>query len=280
MIYLILAVLSSTLMTLVMKFFRVQRGNHYGMILGNYIACIVIAFILVPDKKVLWHASASTLICGCISGFLFVAGLVSMQTSIAQNGATLTSAFAKLGLIVSLAMSIIVFGERPTLLQCLGILLVMGSLIVMNHDKSDGNHKSFMMLIVTLLCCGGGDAMAKVFEQVGQRSEDAGYFFFLFLTAAIVTSVLAFSEYHKKRKKIVPVEMAAGLLVGIPNYFSSSLLLYALTRLPAYVVYPSYSTGTILLVALVSAILFHERTGTWQKVGLVMILLALVLLNA
>ena len=37
-----------------------------------------------------------------IGGFLFVAGLVLMQTSVAANGAALTAAFSKLGLIVPL----------------------------------------------------------------------------------------------------------------------------------------------------------------------------------
>ncbi len=39
-------------------------------------------------------------------------------------------------------------------------------------------------------------------------------------------------------------------MVGVPNFCASRLLLAALTRLPAFVVYPSYSVGAILIVSL------------------------------
>ena len=81
-------------------------------------------------------------------------------------------------------------------------------------------------------------------------------------------------------KKILPGELAAGVLVGLPNYFSSWLLLLALERMPALVVYPAASTGTILLVMVFSALLFHERITRRQMAGLGLILAALVLLNA
>ena len=74
-------------------------------------------------------------------------------------------------------------------------------------------------------------------------------------------------------------EFLAGIAVGIPNYFASSLLLRALVRLPAFLVYTCFSTGTILVVALVSALAFRERPERRQQLGLVIILAALVLLN-
>ena len=73
--------------------------------------------------------------------------------------------------------------------------------------------------------------------------------------------------------------MAAGIAVGIPNYFSSFLILQVLQVLPAFVTYSVYSTGTILLVLVMSALLFREKPGRRQLYGIVLILAALVLLN-
>ena len=67
--------------------------------------------------------------------------------------------------------------------------------------------------------------------------------------------------------------------MGIPNYFSSFFLLKALLTLPADVVYPVFSVGSILIVMTAGILFFRERLGRRQVYGLVLILGALVLLN-
>lgn len=281
MLYLLLYIFCSAAMALVLKFVHSDTGNRYGIILGNYLTCIVIAFLMLPQKSALAAPGGTTLLCSGIAGFLYVLSLVIMQTSLRINGATLTTAFSKLGLLVTLAVSILLFGERPGALQGLGIALVAGSMVLIHAEKEGGQNAagSFPLLLIMLVTSGSSDVMAKVFEQVGSRSEDGLYLFFLFFTAAMLTSGLALLEYRKTGKRILLRELAAGIALGIPNYFSSMLLLRALTKLPAFIVYPSCSTGTILLVMIASAFLFKERIGRRQLLGLLLILAALVLLN-
>ena len=70
MLYLILAICSSAAMALVLKLFRAQKGNRYGILLGNYLTCIVISFLLLPNSDMIFHGSTVTLICGIIGGLL------------------------------------------------------------------------------------------------------------------------------------------------------------------------------------------------------------------
>ena len=44
MLYLVLAVAASAAMALVLKLFRNQTGNRYGILLGNYLTCVAISF--------------------------------------------------------------------------------------------------------------------------------------------------------------------------------------------------------------------------------------------
>ena len=265
MVQLLFAILSSASMALVLKLFRGQRGNRYGLLLGNYLTCVLIALLSLPDRGQILRGSPTTLLLGLGAGVLFVAGLITLQSSVRLNGATLSAAFAKLGLLVSLALSVLCFGERPGLLQLLGILLVLAALVLIHTkggEKSEsGAPRSLSLLLLTLLAGGGADAMA------------------LFLTAALLTGLLALLERRRSGKRILLRELAAGVAVGVPNYFSSYLLLLALERLPAFLVYPVFSTGTILLVLLLSALLFRERPGRRQLLGILLILGALVLLN-
>lgn len=282
MLLLLLAMLGSASMTLVLKLFREPRGNRYGIILGNYMTCVGIALLMMPQRGMILQADRTTLLCGLVGGVLFVANLVAMQSSVRLNGASLSAAFAKLGLLVSLAVSAVWFRERPGIGQLLGAALVLPALFLIHgrgKDEAEGAPGSFTLLLLTLLTGGGGDAMAKVFEQLGAAGEGTVYFFVLFLTAGVLSALLAWRETRRTGKKLLPAELAAGIAVGIPNYFSSYLLLLALQRLPAFLVYPAFSAGTILLVMLLSALLFRERPGRRQLGGIGLILTALVLLN-
>ena len=60
MIYLFLAALCSATLTLVLKLFRNPKGNRFGIILGNYLTCVLIAFLQMPEKGKLFSVSSST----------------------------------------------------------------------------------------------------------------------------------------------------------------------------------------------------------------------------
>ena len=288
MVFLLLAALSSAVLTLVLKLFREPKGNRFGLLLGNYLTCMLIAFLQLPEKDRLFSVSPSTLLMSTAGGFLFVAGLVLMQTSVALNGATLTSAFSKLGLIVPLLISFLFFREIPSLLNGLGLLLAVAAILLINlrpgekeksQAPSDKSRTGLTVLLLTLLACGSSESMAKIFSRLGDQREDTRYFFFLFLTAAVLTWLLSLTEKKKSGKSLRLSELAAGILAGIPNYFSSYFLLKALLTLPAVLVYPAFSVGTILLVTAAGVLFFRETLSRRQLIGLGLILGALVLLN-
>ena len=293
MIYLFLATCSSAVMAIVLRMFQDSKGNRYGIILGNYLVCILISFLSLPDRSLALHGSFVTIICGIIGGIFFVAGLVTMQTSTKLNGATLTAVFSKMGLVISLAVSIFVFGERPGPMQAAGVILVLAALVLINssgeeQDQSgkeqaqgeNGMSKVYTSaLILTMLAGGGASSMSKIFEQIGSRDQDELYFLYLFATAAVLTIMLALVERRKTSTDLRWQEMAAGIAVGVPNYYASFLLLLALVALPAFIVYPVNSTGAILLVMAVDALIFHQKYTSRQKIGILLVLAAMILLN-
>ena len=280
MIYLIFAILFSASLALALRISETFSDNRYGILVGNYVTCLVVAFILLPDKNIFAAGSRTAVLTGIVNGFLFTGNLVLMQKCIRENGAVLSS----LGIVIPVTASILFLGEIPTLFQLVGIVLVIVAIWVINSegDRGCGRRRrmgSAGLLLVLFVVSGMADGMSKVTERIGERRFDALFLFYTFLTALVLTIILAFFEQQRTRRKIGKMDFLSGVAVGFPNYFSTSLLLASVSRLPAFIVYPSFSVGTILVVSFVSVLVLGDPISRRQIGGCGIILVALALLN-
>ena len=82
-----------------------------------------------------------------------------------------------------------------------------------------------------------------------------------------------------RQQKLTRAELLYGVLVGVPNFFCSRLLLRSLSFVPASIAYPPYSVGVIVIVAVAGVVLFREEMNRRQRTAIGAILIALVLLN-
>ena len=141
--YIVFAALSSAALTLVLKWFRDPKGTRYGLLLGNYLTCTLIAFIQMPDKSRFYSAAPATLLMSAVSGFLYVAGLVCMQTSVRVNGAALSSAFSKLGISIPLLMS---FGLTEFSVSSVSVLKVRKCIAKWTKAEADALTEKILKL--------------------------------------------------------------------------------------------------------------------------------------
>ena len=192
MIYLIFAILFSASLALALRISETFSDNRYGILVGNYVTCLVVAFVLLPDKNIFAAGSRTAVLTGIVNGFLFTGNLVLMQKCIRENGAVLSSAFAKLGIVIPVTASILFLGEIPTLFQLVGIVLVIVAIWVINSegDRGCGRRRrmgSAGLLLVLFVVSGMADGMSKVTERIGERRFDALFLFYTFLTALVLT---------------------------------------------------------------------------------------------
>ena len=269
--YLILAIISSAMVSLVMRLSEKHISGKRSMLAVNYVMCCVMAAIDSGVSK----GSGLTIGMGVINGALYLAGFMLLQTNVQKNGVVLSATFMKLGLLVPMVLSIVAFHEFPSVVQILGFLVAVVAILLINFEKGQTNARFKIGLILLLLAGGGGDAMSKVFEEIGPAAFSGQFLFYTFLTACI----LCFACVVWKKEKIGAKEFLFGLLIGIPNYFSARFLLWALKELKAVIVYPIYSVATLLVITLVGVCAFKERLSKKQCIGLIFIMISLILLN-
>lgn len=277
MLNLLLAVLSSSVIAILMRISsgRVQAGKT--MLAVNYLICALLGAAYAgfdfPGPQV--SGFGFTLGLSAVSGFLFLAGFVSQQVNIRKNGIVLSSIFMKLGLLVPFLLSVLVFRENPTLPQLTGFFLAIGAIVLINLKQDDTAAKPGPGLLLLLLLCGSCDATSKVFEAFGPQSLENQFLFLTFLVACLLCVGLVLRDRERPGMQ----DILFGVLIGVPNFFASKFLLGALGKLPAVVVFPTFSVGTLLIVTLAGVLAFREKLNRRQWIALGIILVALALLN-
>ena len=289
MINLILAIAASSLLAIILRYTETKKTSTYGVCLFNYLTCCVSGYFFTGGGNP-FAVTLPVLGISVLTGAALLISLVLYKINISTNGTVLSAVFSKLGILIPTLLSFTVFGEKASSLQFVGIALALGAILIINLGKekeekqsSDTSKKtklSFLthgaFALVFLMIIGGlCDSMSKIYEYSCPREYDNQYLFLGFFFAAVLTVVMLII----KKEKIRFFDILFGVLVGIPNYFVSRFLLKALISIPAFIVYPSYSVGTVVLITVTSLALFKEKLRKNQVVGIVLILAALVLLN-
>lgn len=277
MIYLLLAVLSSAMVSVLMRLSTNRIRGNISMLVMNYLMCLILSIGYTGIRNLLPAHSRlmQTIGMGSVHGFLYLLAFVLLQVNVKQNGVVLSSVFMKLGLLVPMVVSVCFFGERPDALQITGFCVAVGAIVLINGEKSGSAMRFRLGLIFLLLGGGCADAMSKVFEELGAQELSAQFLMYTFVAALALCIGLMIQKEQRPGK----AELLFGFAIGIPNFFSARFLLKALETVPAVIVYPTYSVATILVVTAVGVLLFKERLGKRQWTAVVLILAALALLN-
>lgn len=278
MIYLILAIISSALVSVVMRLSQRFARNSITMLAANYVMCTAAAAFLAGGVIPAGDGAALTMGLGSVCGVLYLLGFVLLQWNIQRNGVVLPATFQKLGVLVPTIAAITIFGETARWTQLLGIAVAVGAILLMQGPGAragEGSKQSVAGLLALLLCGGMSDVMSKVFQTWGNSDHGNYFLVFTFLIALMLCLVLC---VVKKQSVTLP-DVLCGLALGVPNYMSARFLLWALKDVPAVVVYPTFSVGTIIVVTLVGMLAFREKVEKRKLIAIGLILGALVLLN-
>ena len=278
MLFLILAVASSSLIAVAMRATEGKRRSAMGMFVVNYLVCSVISCLFAG--RIAFFSPlpgfGRAMVLGSVTGALYLLNFVLYRLNIEKNGMAMASTFMKLGVVISTLIAVVVFREMPSLPQILGILLAAASILMIHTDRAQGGSSSGIWLLPLLLVLGGiTDSMANVFDKTGDPAVRDYYLFYIFAAAFVISLIFLLV----RKEGMGRWEVISGILIGIPNYFSSRFLLLSLGSLPAVIVYPAVSVGTIAVVSLAGFLLFREALSRRKLLAMAVIALSLILLN-
>ncbi|MBN1619492.1 hypothetical protein JW890_02105 [candidate division WOR-3 bacterium] len=304
MIYLLLAVLSSSSVAAILKISEQKQCERLKVASFNYLSAFLIASALLMAENfssqtavgILDHGSRHgltgfftsgtekffvlwSLTTGLAGGILYLSGFLAIQSSIKENGMALTGAVSKLGAVLPVVLSFFLFREKMSAAKTAGTALSIASLLIISGQKGglSSGKKHALVFIWVLFSVGAAEFSNKLFENFAPESYKRLFLFCVFSTALVLSASLG--GFRLRKKNIFLKSAAAGILVGVPNLFSSYFLISSFKFYPAAVAFSVYSVGSILTMTLAGALFFRERISRCKYLALVLICISLILMN-
>jgi drug/metabolite transporter (DMT)-like permease len=279
---LLFSVLASTLIFLLFKVFPRWEINTFQAVVSNYFTAFLCGFLLFHrdfSLPIIVESLPIVLVCGT----LFISLFVIMGLSSQHNGVSSTSVAVKMSMALSVLI-VIALGKETTgfiHIASLGLAMI-GVYFVSSPSGSSQISKSTWMLVVLFF---GSSALDVVLFAINRFLMPEGLSDGVFSSLGFLlagTMGLSYLTYQLVRNKIVLdwKSWIAGIVLGIPNYFSIYLLIssYSSINLPASKVLAIANLGVVVLSTGLGNLLFKEKFSAKKILGLAFSLLSLLLL--
>lgn len=303
MFYLFLAVLCSASIGLIFKYTETSNTNRYVITSANYFIAFMTSlfmifyqglltgvsretafteevslmlgnnqYLLSPFSSIVWGVSV-----GALAGVFFFLSFIFYQKSVKDNGVGISGTFGKLGILIPMIFSILIWREYPTSIQWVGIVLSLVSIVVVNLSKQSIRKFDFKPTVLLLFIFGGmAEFSNKIYQQYALNDYKDIFLFTIFFTAFIISVTYT----ANKKVKVTKKDILTGFMVGIPNLFSSYFLIMSLETVRTSVAFPIYSAGSIVLINLGGLLIYRETLARKNQVAIAMTIIALILINA
>jgi drug/metabolite transporter (DMT)-like permease len=277
--FLLLTILCSTSIALILKYSDTKKGEPIVLLAGNYLVASLIALnLLIFNESKLF--SLQTLIFGAGLGLLFVLSFFAFAKAISFAGTGLATTSSRLSVIIPILLSIILYNEVPNKFHIVGFVFTIITFFLFylsvrgNHKDGEGLLK-YLFLLAVFVGIGINDFAMKVFKSWRSEQEEPFFVFFIFSSAFIYS--IAYIIFRKV--KVTRQTANWGLVLGVPNVFSTIFLLGALSLLPAILVYPLMNVGIIVFTTLLAFLIWKEKLNRWGVLALTSGLIAILFLS-
>jgi len=285
MIDLCLSVACSTLIFVIFKLFATYKVETLFAIIINYITACSVGLVLygqsvpiasLPEKT--WFFPAMAL------GVLFIVVFNLMAKTSQDLGVSVASVATKMSLAIPVLAGVWLYNETLSTLKIAGIILAL--LAVYYASVKPGSHfRSKGLLLPALVFLGSGviDVCIKYIQDGLVAEVEFPIFSSGVFAAAAITGIIFIGTTRTKRLFSFGVRnILAGIILGVPNFFSIYFLLRALNTpaLNSATVFTLNNVAIVMCTTLLGIALFKEHISktNWAGISLAVVSILLVAL--
>ena len=290
MLFLLGSIVLSSYLTLAFKFCERYNIDIFQAIVFNYITCVITGSIVNGSFPLSTQSfNYAWFQWGCAMGVLFIGlfNLIGITTQ--KSGVAVATVANKLSLVIPVLLAVYLYGEVLFGLKLLGIGVALLAVALTCYqparDKEVNGPKSgwLQYLLPVILFVGSGllDAVINHVQKNYITDDNSNAFLITgFLSAASIGSVILIVLLFTGKKRFSFVNLLAGILIGIPNYFSIWFLMKFLKTSPwqSSAKIPVNNMGIVLFSSVVAWLLFREKLSLINWAGILLSIAAIALI--
>lgn len=295
MFFLHLTALCSVLLGFIFKLFARFGIDGFQAIVFNYFTCFCCGWLQLGHFPVRerdfdspWMPYALVL------GLVFVSGFNMAALTVKHFGVTIGQIMQKMSILMTVPYAILAYQESAGVLKIGGFFCALASIVLVNWPEKNirgttrgttpsramNNNKLLWIPLATWILAGLLEViLVKVTHENLSDLSDPTFIITVFGTAGCLGLILALVGWISGRLRFSWKNVAAGVVLGIPNYGSMLFMLWALdTGLEGSFVFPVANVAIILLTTIGAVSLFQERLSraNWLGIGLAVTAIVLI----
>jgi drug/metabolite transporter (DMT)-like permease len=283
MISISIAVITVTWIFILFKLFPKYNINTFQAVVFNYLAAFCCGIILYGNQitqKIVIHYE--WMIWAIICGALFISLFFLMGKSSQNNGVSLTTVVVKMSMAFSMILMIIIYHETLTIYKIAAISLALVGIFFLSKEKQNSEKKNNdkILLIILFIGCGLLDFVLNYVQNFKLQYISSPLFsaFGLGLAGVIGCLILIIKSF-KRKEKVTFKNIVAGILLGVPNYFSIYYLIhsYEVLDLPDSTVLALLNVLSVLASLVAGYFMFKEKITWLKSVGIICCLISIFL---
>ncbi len=290
MIYLIGSIVLSSYLTLAFKACGKYDINIFQAIIFNYFTCVITGSIVNGSFPIqVTSFSQSWFQWACLMGVLFICifniiGITAQNISVA-----VASVSNKLSLIIPVVLSVYLYGEKVVGYKLIGVLIALIAVFFTCYssskkEQSNKDSVSKLTYILPLILFVGSGLLDALINHVQKNYVNDGnsnaFLISGFASAGCIGAIVLGIQFIRGKQIFKFKNLVAGILIGIPNYFSIWCLVRYLKNSPwpSSASIPVNNMGIVLFSTIVAGLVFKEKLSKLNWIGILLSVIAIYLI--
>ena len=272
----------------------VSNSDSMIMNLLRMLICVLVGLILTVAEDGFFALKPDTfmIFAAALSGIASAAFVVSWLLSIRTGAYMMVEVFLLLGVIVTVVLCRIFFGEAIGAWQIVGMVILVAAVYIMTAYNSSVKGRMSISALVLLMICGLSygisDFSQKLFTNNRPNGSVAAFnlYTYVFAALALVAAYFIFRKVDKRSGTQVRSPLAVikpiwyfVLIMAVCLFANSFFKTRAALHLDAVMLYPLNQGCAVVLSLLMSSILFKEKINAKCIIGICLSFVALLMIN-